>query len=101
MGTKVTSSSGSVLEESEIQKLQMQAKNSKENSLNKLNALKTTIQHLSSSNHSMYYEFREAFHRLFDANEGLLFLVCAISKHAEFGNAIQQLKHFTKEGFTI
>ncbi|GJX24141.1 hypothetical protein Tco_0228586 [Tanacetum coccineum] len=71
MGTKVTSSSGSVLEESEIQKLQMQAKNSKENSLNKLNALKTTIQHLSSSNHSMYYEFREAFHRLFDANEGL------------------------------
>ncbi|GJZ08544.1 hypothetical protein Tco_0542827 [Tanacetum coccineum] len=50
MGTKVTSSSGSVLEESEIQKLQMQAKNSKENSLNKLNALKTTIQHLSSSN---------------------------------------------------
>ncbi|GJT30667.1 hypothetical protein Tco_0910942 [Tanacetum coccineum] len=40
-------------------------------SLNKLNALKTTIQHLSSSNHSMYYEFREAFHRLFDANEGL------------------------------
>ncbi|GJZ07212.1 integrase, catalytic region, zinc finger, CCHC-type containing protein [Tanacetum coccineum] len=53
MGTKVTSSSGSVLEEPEIQKLQMQAKNLKENSLNKLNALKTTIQHLSSSNHSM------------------------------------------------
>ncbi|GJV43631.1 hypothetical protein Tco_1428167 [Tanacetum coccineum] len=24
-----------------------------------------------SSNHSMYYGFREAFHRLFDANEGL------------------------------
>ncbi|GKD30285.1 hypothetical protein Tco_1241063 [Tanacetum coccineum] len=71
MGTNVTSSSGSVLEEPEIQKLQMQAKNLKENSLNKLNALKTTIQHLSSSNHSMYYEFREAFHRLFDANEGL------------------------------
>ncbi|GJZ44400.1 hypothetical protein Tco_0591655 [Tanacetum coccineum] len=71
MGTKVTSSSGSVLEEPEIQKLQMQAKIFKENSLNKLNALKTTIQHLSSSNHSMYYEFREAFHRLFDANEGL------------------------------
>ncbi|GJY44199.1 RNA-directed DNA polymerase, eukaryota [Tanacetum coccineum] len=49
MGTKVTSSSGSVLEEPEIQKLQMQAKNLKENSLNKLNALKTTIQHLSRS----------------------------------------------------
>ncbi|GJT88490.1 hypothetical protein Tco_1070207 [Tanacetum coccineum] len=71
METKNTSSSGSDLEEPEIQKLQMQAKNLKENSLNKLNALKTTIQHLSSSNHSMYYEFREAFHRLFDANEGL------------------------------
>ncbi|GJZ32811.1 retrovirus-related pol polyprotein from transposon TNT 1-94 [Tanacetum coccineum] len=69
METKNTSSSGSDLEEPEIQKLQMQAKNLKENSLNKLNALKTTIQHLSSSNHSMYYEFREAFHRLFDANE--------------------------------
>ncbi|GJV15736.1 hypothetical protein Tco_1361059 [Tanacetum coccineum] len=71
METKNTPSSGSDLEEPEIQKLQMQAKNLKENSLNKLNALKTTIQHLSSSNHSMYYEFREAFHRLFDANKGL------------------------------
>ncbi|GJX05092.1 hypothetical protein Tco_0191008 [Tanacetum coccineum] len=71
METKNTSFSGSVLEEPEIQKLQMQAKTLKENSLNKLNALKTTIQHLSSSNHSMYYEFREAFYRLFDANEGL------------------------------
>ncbi|GKA78698.1 hypothetical protein Tco_0785235 [Tanacetum coccineum] len=72
MEKKNTSSSGSDLEEPEIQILQMQAKILKENSLNKLNALKTTIQHLSSSNHSMYYEFREAFHRLFDANEGLL-----------------------------
>ncbi|GKF49137.1 hypothetical protein Tco_0142388, partial [Tanacetum coccineum] len=71
METKNTSSSGSDLEEPEIQKLQMQAKNLKENSLNKLNALKTTIQHLSSSNHPLYYEFREAFHQLFDANEGL------------------------------
>ncbi|GKA10044.1 hypothetical protein Tco_0689477, partial [Tanacetum coccineum] len=71
METKNTSSSSSVLEEPKIQKLQMQAKKLKENSLNKLNALKTTIQHLSSSNYSMYYEFREAFHRLFDANEGL------------------------------
>ncbi|GKE49703.1 hypothetical protein Tco_1480961, partial [Tanacetum coccineum] len=44
MGTKVTSSSGSVLEEPEIQKLQMQAKIFKENSLNKLNALKSTTQ---------------------------------------------------------
>ncbi|GKB80466.1 hypothetical protein Tco_0947361, partial [Tanacetum coccineum] len=39
METKNTSSSGSDLEEPEIQKLQMQAKNLKENSLNKLNAL--------------------------------------------------------------
>ncbi|GJT88494.1 hypothetical protein Tco_1070211 [Tanacetum coccineum] len=53
METKNTSSSGSDLEEPEIQKLQMQAKNLKENSLNKLNALKTTIQHLLSSKHSM------------------------------------------------
>ncbi|GKA68178.1 hypothetical protein Tco_0768095 [Tanacetum coccineum] len=44
MGTNVTSSSGSVLEEPEIQKLQMQAKIFKENSLNKLNALKSTTQ---------------------------------------------------------
>ncbi|GJS67839.1 hypothetical protein Tco_0682404 [Tanacetum coccineum] len=50
MGTKVTSSSGSVLEEPEIQKLQMQAKIFKENSLNKLNALKSTTQLLEKEN---------------------------------------------------
>ncbi|GJY93305.1 hypothetical protein Tco_0509087 [Tanacetum coccineum] len=44
MGTNVTSSSGSVLKEPEIQKLQMQAKIFKENSLNKLNTLKSTTQ---------------------------------------------------------
>ncbi|GKC38364.1 hypothetical protein Tco_1050748 [Tanacetum coccineum] len=49
MGTNVTSSSGSVLEEPEIQKLQMQAKIFKENSLNKLNALKSTTQLLRLS----------------------------------------------------
>ncbi|GJU94752.1 ribonuclease H-like domain-containing protein [Tanacetum coccineum] len=48
METNNTSSSGSDLKEPEIQKLQMQAKNLKENSLNKLNALKTTIHTLSS-----------------------------------------------------
>ncbi|GJW20053.1 hypothetical protein Tco_0027489 [Tanacetum coccineum] len=58
------------LDEQEIQQLQKKAKILKENSLNKLNALKTTIQHLSSSNSSMYYEFREAFHRLFNADVG-------------------------------
>ncbi|GKB30622.1 hypothetical protein Tco_0870023 [Tanacetum coccineum] len=50
MGTKVTSSSGSVLEEPEIQKLQMQAKIFKENSLNKLNELKSTTQLLEKEN---------------------------------------------------
>ncbi|GJZ70192.1 hypothetical protein Tco_0633742 [Tanacetum coccineum] len=54
MGTKVTSSSGSVLEEPEIQKLQMQAKIFKENSLNKLNALKSTAQLLE--NQSIWYQ---------------------------------------------
>ncbi|GJR50796.1 hypothetical protein Tco_1401317 [Tanacetum coccineum] len=37
--------------------------------MNKFNALQTTIQHLSSSNYSMYYEFRDAFYRLFKADE--------------------------------
>ncbi|GKA63950.1 hypothetical protein Tco_0763556 [Tanacetum coccineum] len=58
MGTKVTSSSGSVLEEPEIQ---MQAKIFKENSLNKLNALKSTTQLLE--NQSIWYQ--QAFARLF------------------------------------
>ncbi|GJX29111.1 hypothetical protein Tco_0237190 [Tanacetum coccineum] len=61
MGTNVTSSSGSVLEEPEIQKLQMQAKIFKENSLNKLNALKSTTQLLDSQ--SIWYQ--QAFARLF------------------------------------
>ncbi|GKA62789.1 hypothetical protein Tco_0762308 [Tanacetum coccineum] len=69
METNDTLSSCSDLDEQEIQQLQKQAKILKENSLNKLNALQTTIQHLSSSNHSMYYEFRDAFHRLFEADE--------------------------------
>ncbi|GKA97416.1 hypothetical protein Tco_0825310 [Tanacetum coccineum] len=61
MGTKVTSSSGSVLEEPEIQKLQMQAKIFKENSLNEKNALKSTTQLLDIQ--SEWYQ--EAFARLF------------------------------------
>ncbi|GJX94911.1 hypothetical protein Tco_0349497 [Tanacetum coccineum] len=52
--TKDTLSSCSDLDEQEIQQLQKQAKILKENSLNKLNALQTTIQHLSSSNYSMH-----------------------------------------------
>ncbi|GKA87315.1 hypothetical protein Tco_0809026 [Tanacetum coccineum] len=61
MGTKVTSSSGSVLKEPEIQKLQMQAKIFKENSLNKLNALKSTTQLLERQ--SILYQ--QAFAQLF------------------------------------
>nr|GEZ46969.1 hypothetical protein [Tanacetum cinerariifolium] len=69
METKDTLSSCSNSEEQEIQQLQNHAKILKENSLKKLNALQTTIQHLSSSNYSMYYNFRDAFHRLFEADE--------------------------------
>ncbi|GJT39582.1 hypothetical protein Tco_0939447 [Tanacetum coccineum] len=69
METEDTLSSCSDLDEQEIQQLQKHAKVLKENSLNKLNALQTTIQHLSSSNYSRYNEFRDAFHRLFKANE--------------------------------
>ncbi|GJU67158.1 hypothetical protein Tco_1253417 [Tanacetum coccineum] len=69
METKDTLSSCSDSEEQEIQQLQKQAKILKENSLNKLNALQTTTQHLSSSNNLMYYTFRDAFHRLFEADE--------------------------------
>ncbi|GJR89799.1 hypothetical protein Tco_0213810 [Tanacetum coccineum] len=61
METKNTSSSGSVLEEPEIQKLQMQAKIFKENSLNKLNALKSTTQLLERQ--SILYQ--QAFAQLF------------------------------------
>nr|GEZ20732.1 hypothetical protein [Tanacetum cinerariifolium] len=69
MKTKDSLSSCSNLEEQEIQQLQKQAKNSKENSLNKLNTLRSTIQHLSSSNYSMYNKFRDAFQRIFEADE--------------------------------
>ncbi|GJR74429.1 hypothetical protein Tco_0086794 [Tanacetum coccineum] len=61
METKNTSSSGSVLKEPEIQKLQMQAKIFKENSLNKLNALKSTTQLLEKQ--SILYQ--QAFAQLF------------------------------------
>ncbi|GJY37725.1 hypothetical protein Tco_0424089 [Tanacetum coccineum] len=78
MGTKVTSSSGSVLEEPEIQKLQMQAKNLKENSLNKLNALKSTTQLLERqtfsgpvpqcSNDVCSHQFRPRFERFINSD---------------------------------
>nr|GEU86966.1 hypothetical protein [Tanacetum cinerariifolium] len=69
METKDSLSSCSNSKEQEILQLQKQGKTSKENSLNKLNALQLTIQHLSSSNYSMYNKFRDAFHRLFEADE--------------------------------
>ncbi|GJS26955.1 hypothetical protein Tco_0487575 [Tanacetum coccineum] len=65
MGTKITLSSGSVLEEPEIQKLQMQAKILKENSLNKLNALKSTTQLLERQTFSGCPLFQQAFAQLF------------------------------------
>ncbi|GJW19290.1 hypothetical protein Tco_0026726 [Tanacetum coccineum] len=66
MGTKVTSSSGSVLEEPEIQKLQMQAKIFKENSLNKLNELKSTTQLLErQTTFSGCPLYQQAFAQLF------------------------------------
>ncbi|GJT36007.1 hypothetical protein Tco_0926426 [Tanacetum coccineum] len=65
MGTKVTSSSGSVLEEPEIQKLQMQAKIFKENSLNKLNTLKSTTQLLERQTFSGCLLYQQAFAQLF------------------------------------
>ncbi|GJZ75543.1 hypothetical protein Tco_0640008 [Tanacetum coccineum] len=68
MGTKVTSSSGSVLEEPEIQKLQMQAKIFKENSLNKLNALKSTTQLLERQTFSGCLLYQQAFAQLFGNN---------------------------------
>ncbi|GKC94658.1 hypothetical protein Tco_1160100, partial [Tanacetum coccineum] len=61
METKNTSSSSSVLKEPEIRKLQMQAKIFKENSLNKLNALKSTTQLLEKQ--SILYQ--QAFAQLF------------------------------------
>nr|GEU77484.1 retrovirus-related Pol polyprotein from transposon TNT 1-94 [Tanacetum cinerariifolium] len=69
METKDTLSSCSDSKEKEIQQLQNHAKILKENSLNKLNSLQTTIPHLSSVNYSMYYKFRDAFHLLFKADE--------------------------------
>ncbi|GJZ67295.1 hypothetical protein Tco_0630535 [Tanacetum coccineum] len=65
METKNTSSSGSVLEEPEIQKLQMQAKIFKENSLNKLNALKSTTQLLERQTFSGCILYQQAFAQLF------------------------------------
>ncbi|GJU96709.1 hypothetical protein Tco_1321465 [Tanacetum coccineum] len=79
MGTKVTSSSGSVLEEPEIQKLQMQAKIFKENSLNKLNALKSTTQLLERQTFSGCLLYQQAFAQLF--GDGVRTFKFQLSQH--------------------
>ncbi|GJV03264.1 hypothetical protein Tco_1336833, partial [Tanacetum coccineum] len=79
MGTKVTSSSGSVLEEPEIQKLQMQAKIFKENSLNKLNELKSTTQLLERQTFSGCPLYQQAFAQLF--GDGVRTFKFQLSQH--------------------
>ncbi|GJV77215.1 hypothetical protein Tco_1508799 [Tanacetum coccineum] len=84
METKNTSSSGSVLEEPEIQKLQMQAKIFKENSLNKLNALKSTTQLLERQTFSDCPLYQQAFAQLFGDDIVQLILIyvdSGCSKH--------------------
>ncbi|GKB01164.1 retrovirus-related pol polyprotein from transposon TNT 1-94 [Tanacetum coccineum] len=67
MELKDTSSSCSDLEEQEIQKLQMQAKIFKENSLYELNALKSTTQLLFERQHITQSPlFQQAFAQLFE-----------------------------------
>ncbi|GJW53472.1 hypothetical protein Tco_0097557 [Tanacetum coccineum] len=78
-GTKVTSSSGSVLEEPEIQKLQMQANIFKENSLNKLNALKSTTQLLERQTFSGCPLYQQAFAQLF--GDGVRTFKFQLSQH--------------------
>ncbi|GKD66730.1 hypothetical protein Tco_1308838, partial [Tanacetum coccineum] len=73
-------SSGSVLEEPEIQKLQMQAKIFKENSLNEKNALKSTTQLLNIQ--SEWYQ--ESFSRLFgDSFKTFEFQLCQYMNNLE------------------
>ncbi|GJU39311.1 hypothetical protein Tco_1192268 [Tanacetum coccineum] len=101
MGTNVTSSSGSVLEEPEIQKLQMQATIFKENSLNKLNALKSTTQLLER--HSILYQ--QAFAQLFGdiLRTFRVFLQVYLNNEINLATLLMQ-KHFKKkkrDGFQI
>ncbi|GJV00806.1 retrotransposon protein, putative, ty1-copia subclass [Tanacetum coccineum] len=65
METKDTLSSCSDLEEQEIQQLQMQAESLKDNTLNKLNALKTTTQCLERQTFTHSPLFQQAFAYLF------------------------------------
>ncbi|GKA55730.1 hypothetical protein Tco_0754802 [Tanacetum coccineum] len=96
MGTKVTSSSGSVLEEPEIQKLQMQAKIFKENSLNKLNALKSTTQLLERQSIFVYINklLPQLFGNIHEVDSKSLLSVIKVQferkKSSEHENAIEQ-----------
>ncbi|GKC47450.1 hypothetical protein Tco_1065172 [Tanacetum coccineum] len=65
METKDTLSSYSNSEEQQMQQIQDKAKESCMRCLLRL----FDVQHLSSSNYSMYNDFRDAFHRLFEADE--------------------------------
>ncbi|GKB05942.1 hypothetical protein Tco_0834175 [Tanacetum coccineum] len=69
MKTKDYLSSCSDSEEQEIQLLQIQAKILKENSMNKYNALKTTIQHLLNHDFPMTFTFKRSFQRIFGEDE--------------------------------
>ncbi|GJZ95874.1 hypothetical protein Tco_0668208 [Tanacetum coccineum] len=69
METKDTLSSCSNSEEQQMQQIQDNAKKSCMVSFRQLHSHLTTTQHLSSSNSLMYYTFRDAFHRLFEADE--------------------------------
>nr|GEY20924.1 hypothetical protein [Tanacetum cinerariifolium]GEY20964.1 hypothetical protein [Tanacetum cinerariifolium]GEY35754.1 hypothetical protein [Tanacetum cinerariifolium] len=68
METKDTLSSCLDLDEQEIQQLQKQAKNLKENSLNKFNALKTTTQRLERRTFTNCPLFQREFSYLFHTN---------------------------------
>ncbi|GJV48379.1 hypothetical protein Tco_1438591 [Tanacetum coccineum] len=88
METKDTLSSCSDLKEQEIQKLQMQAKIFKENSLNKLNALKSTTQLLERQTFTNCPLFQRAFAQPF--NDDLRTFKFQLSQH--MNNLETQLK---------
>ncbi|GKB00840.1 hypothetical protein Tco_0828884 [Tanacetum coccineum] len=71
---------GLVLEEPEIQKLQMQAKISKKNSLNKLNELKSTTQLLERQTNFLGLSlYQQAFVQLF--GDGVRTFKFQLSQH--------------------
>ncbi|GKD02697.1 hypothetical protein Tco_1177671 [Tanacetum coccineum] len=69
METKDTLSSCSDSEEQEMQRMHKPRIIFKENSINKINALKTTIQHLLNHDFPMNFGFKRAFYRLFGEDD--------------------------------